>query len=131
RAKLGAENRTAQIEENETENNQVRTESAIGGWTSIEPKRTIGFWFRNYHANIAVTNGVGPMIIDVPVIPAGAIYAQAKNPDGSQANDLLFSVIELKASPSRETQGSLSGGINSTTTKYVSGALPLGGTYLV
>jgi hypothetical protein len=124
----------------EIQNSEVRAEIAIGGRTSIQPKRMIGYWFdhagsRGSLLSIEVTNGVGPMVIEIPLVPAGAIYAKVHNADGSPAGGLLFGVRELKRAPGRDQGGSLQsdgdGFSDGTPRKWVSGPLPLGGTYQV
>ncbi len=131
---------TAHIEEKQITNGEVRVQIAIGGQTSIEPKRMIGFWFDRFGNNgsllsIPVTNGPGPMVIDIPVIPAGAIYAKPLNADGSPAGGLMFGIDELKRSPLRSASGLLGGDSDgysdNAPRKWVSGPLPLGGTYRV
>jgi beta-lactamase regulating signal transducer with metallopeptidase domain len=125
----------SRMEEKEITNGEVKVEIPIGYRTSIEPKRMVGYWFSRFSPgnlhSIEVTNGTGPMLIEIPTIAAGAIYAQARNPDGNPARNIYFSVVELTPSPQRGSHGSLDGGVNSTTTKWVSGPLPLGGTYQV
>ncbi len=87
--------------------------------------------------NVKVNDGAGPLVISVPVIPAGAIYAQARKADGSLAGNVSFTVAEVKRSPLAKPEGfpttpssdgwSPDGGPR----KYVASPLPLGGTYLV
>jgi beta-lactamase regulating signal transducer with metallopeptidase domain/type II secretory pathway component GspD/PulD (secretin) len=121
-------------------NGEVHAQIAIGGRTSIEPKRMVGYWFNRAGINgnllsIVVTNGVGPMLIDIPLIPAGAIYAKVRNADGTPAGGLFFGVTELKRAPGRD-QNSLDGSMSDTISdnaprQWVSGPLPLGGKYQI
>ncbi|MGN6642731.1 MAG: carboxypeptidase regulatory-like domain-containing protein, partial [Verrucomicrobiota bacterium] len=125
---------TAHSKDLEIKNGEVRAEMPIGGRTSIEPKQTVGYWFKNYFSSIVVSNGAGPMIVEVPVIPAGAIYATARTASGRIAGELSFSVVQLKRSPLRDENTSLGGSDNysgSAARKWVSGPLPLGGTYQI
>jgi beta-lactamase regulating signal transducer with metallopeptidase domain/type II secretory pathway component GspD/PulD (secretin) len=128
-------------------NGEVHVQIAIGGRTSIEPKRMVGYWFNRFgdwtspsgeHGNllaIAVTNGTGPLVIEIPLIPAGAIYARARNADGTPAGGLIFGVSELKRAPDvaqSSLLGSDSDGFSGNAPrKWVSGPLPLGGTYQI
>jgi hypothetical protein len=85
--------------------------------------------------SIEVTNGPGPQVIEIPLVPAGAIYAKARNADGTPAGGLMFGVSELKRAPNVD-KASLFGGGNDNRSddaprKWVSGPLPLGGTYQV
>ena len=96
---------TAHDQELEITNGEVRAQIPIGGFTGLSLKQTIGYWF-NQIFRITVTNGAGPMIVDVPLVPAGAIYATARNADGTPAGGLFFSVVEVKRSAQRP-EGSL------------------------
>ena len=127
---------SATLKKVEVQNGEVRLKMPVGGHTGIGPDRTVGYWFKEDLAGYLVTNGTGPMVIDIPVIPAGAIYARAFNADGSPAAGLLFTVDELKRSPLlKEAPGRFDDGDSFTSgegpRRYVSGPLPLGGTYQV
>ena len=131
---------TAHMQEMEITNGEVRVPIAIGGRTSLEPKRMVGYWFnsageRGSLLSIQVTNGTGPIVIEIPLVPAGAIYAQARNADGTPAGGLGFGVNELKRSPGRDDSSLLDRGGDSYDStaprKWISGPLPLGGTYQI
>jgi len=131
---------TAHYQELEITNGEARAQIAIGGRTAIEAKHMIGYWFNHWGVNgnllsIAVTNGPGPMVIEIPLVPAGAIYAKARNVDGTPAGGLFFGVTELKRAPGRDDSGSLeNGGDGFSGTgprQWVSGPLPLGGRYQI
>ncbi len=121
-------------------NSQVRLNIPIGSRTQIEPKRMVGYWFDHWNIGrdkalwIEVTNGPGPLVVDIPLIPAGAIYAKARNTDGTLAGGLLFGVTEIKRAPGRG-DSTLDGGSDSNSgtapRQWVSGPLPLGGTYQI
>jgi 5-hydroxyisourate hydrolase-like protein (transthyretin family) len=144
---LDPKHRTAHSQEMEIINGEVRVPIAIGGNTSIEPRRMIGFTFNrggkwtsadgetgNWLGNIPVVSNAAPLVIDIPLISAGAIYAHARNADGTPAGGLFFGVDELKKAPGRD-QNSLDSGSDSfsdnSPRKWVSGPLPLGGTYQI
>ena len=116
-------------------NGEVRTDIPVGGRTFISPKRTVGYWFKRDYAGIIVTNGAGPLLVDIPVVPAGAIYARVKNADGTPAGGLFFSVEELKRSPQRDAGSPLTdnqdNGDNDAPRQWVSGPLPLDGKYQI
>jgi hypothetical protein len=128
--------------EMEITNGEVRAEIAIGGQTSIEMKRMVGYWFNHWTIGnnggmwIQVTNGTGPLVIEIPLLPAGAIYAKARNADGTPAGGLMFGVSELKRAPGRDNNNNVIDGggdgySDNAPRKWVSGPLPLGGTYQV
>jgi len=131
---------TAHWAEMEISNSEARAEIVIGGATTVEPKRLVGYWFDRWgkhldHMSIQVTNGIGPMVVKIPLVPAGAIFASARNADGTPAGDILFGLVELKKAPGRSESTALDSGgdgySGGSTRKWVSGPLPLGGTYQV
>jgi hypothetical protein len=133
---------TAHNAEMTISNSEVRAEIPIGGRTSIEPAHMVGYWFSRSARvdggnllSIEVTDGVGPLVINIPVLPAGAIFAKALNADGSPAGGLFFGLTELKRAPGQDDSNgpdSGSDGFSDTTPRtWVSGPLPLGGTYQV
>jgi len=96
-------------------------------------KNTVGYWFPSGFNWTNVAAGNGPQVIDVPVIPAGVIAAHARNADGTPAGGLMFSILVLKPSPAAgggfnnyDRSDSYSG---NGPRQYVTGPLPLGGTY--
>jgi beta-lactamase regulating signal transducer with metallopeptidase domain len=133
---LDPKNRSAHTREIEITNGEVRAEIAIGGWTDVEPRHVAGYWFHStIGSRLVVTNGAGPMLVEIPLLPAGAIYTRARNADGTPAGGLFFGVRELKPAPGR-AEGSSFGGNNdslsgSAPRKWASGPLPLGGVYEV
>ena len=137
---LNKRHRTAHVQEMELTQGEVRVQIAIGGSTSIEPRHMIGYWFNRAGKSgsllsIDVTNGVGPMVFEIPLVPAGAIYARARNADATPAGGLFFGVHELKRAPGRSNSSSLETGGDSISgmgpRKWASGPLPLGGVYQV
>ena len=143
---LDKNNRTAHIQEMQITNGEVHVQIAVGGRTSIESKHMVGYWFNragNWTSStgesgdwlsIEVRSNSAPLVIDIPLIPAGAIYAKARNADGTPASGLLFGVSELKRAPGRDQNSLDSGGdgfSDNAPRQWVSGPLPLGGTYQI
>jgi type II secretory pathway component GspD/PulD (secretin)/tetratricopeptide (TPR) repeat protein len=131
---------TAHSVELEITNGEVRAEIAIGGRTSIEAKHMVGYWFNRFGErgsllSIEVTNGTGPLVIEIPLVPAGAIYAKARNDDGTPAGGLMFGLSELERAlgvdKSSLIGGDSDGFSGDAPRKWVSGPLPLGGTYQI
>jgi beta-lactamase regulating signal transducer with metallopeptidase domain/type II secretory pathway component GspD/PulD (secretin) len=126
-------------------NGEVRVKIPFGYSTDIEPERMVGYMFnrtgewrspsgeRGDWMNIQVGSNAAPLVIEIPLLPAGAIYARAKNADGSAAGGLFFGVREVKKAPGRDQNGLNDGDSVSGTAprQWVSGALPLGGTYQI
>jgi hypothetical protein len=121
----------------EITNGEMRTEIAIGGRTGIRGmKHMVGYWFERFGLmSIEVTNGPGPQVVEIPLVPAGAIYAKARNADGTPAGGLMFGVSELKRAPGVDKSSLFIGDSDNMSDdaprKWVSGPLPLGGTYQV
>jgi hypothetical protein len=132
---------TAHDMDMELTNGEVHAVMPIGGGTGVEARRMVGYWFsRDAVRWVPVTNGPGPMVIEIPLLPAGALYASARMTDGTPADEVFFGVGELKRAPGRDDQygfdldnpnpGS-TGTAFSAPRKWISGPLPLGGTYQV
>jgi uncharacterized GH25 family protein len=138
---LDPKNLTAHNVDMEITNGEVRVEMPVGGRASIEPKRMMGYWFNHWKVGndsqmfIDVTKGTGPLVVEIPVVPAGAIYAKARNADGTPAGGLLFGLSELKRAPGRDDSSMLDGGSDGFSDNaprhWASSALPLGGTYQI
>jgi hypothetical protein len=137
---LEKQSNTAHSVQIEITNGEARAEIEIGGGASIAASRLVGYWFdrivqRGSLLSIAVTNGPGPQVIEIPLVPAGAIYAKARNADGTPAGGSMFGASEVKRAPGVD-KSSLLGGDNDgfsgdAPRQWVSGPLPLGGTYQI
>ena len=132
----GREPHTAISKDIEIQNGEVSFDVPVGREFGFMPARTIGYWFEQ-QMNVSVTNGPGPLVLSVPVIPAGAIYAQARKADGTVSSDVGFLVAELKRAPSAKgatwptVQNSDSWSTGAEPRKFVASPLPLGGTYRI
>ena len=131
----GSDPYTAARKEMEIENGQVVFEAPVGQFFSFEPARTVGYWFAG-KTRVDIADEAGPRVVKVPVIPAGAIYAQARREDGALAGNVGFSVRELKRSPSVTEAAFTTPAADSWSShggprRYVASPLPLGGTYVV
>lgn len=131
---------TAHYAELQITNSEARTQITVGGNTSVEPNHMVGFWFDRAADNgkyfiISVTNGSGPMVIEIPVVPAGAIYARALNTNNSPAGGMFCGVDVLKPAHGLDKNSALwgqtDGFSDDAPRQWTSGPLPLGGTYQV
>jgi hypothetical protein len=114
------------------QNGAVVVKVPVGADIEYAPgQSTLGYWFESGRTN--VTAGRGPLLIEVPVIPAGVITARARNADGSPAGDLFFSVKGLKSAPGVKNREANYGGGDTRSDNaprtYLSPPLPLDGTY--
>ncbi len=93
-------------------------------------KRPVGYWFKksNY---IDVTAGTEPMVIDVPVYPAGAIYGKIIRADGTQAKKARASLVTVKRPDSFDHSFGNMLSNRVTLGTYNATPLPLGGTYAI
>ena len=114
-------------------NGEVHYDTTVGDELTVEPAHTVGFWFGSQ--SVKITEGSDAQIVTIPTVPAGAIYAEAQEPDGSVASDVLFSVDVMKPSPLQPQNASLGTSSGDGTTgsprHYVATPLPLGGTYRI
>jgi len=117
---------------------EARLELPVGApFIEFAPdRRTMGYWFERIFMATNIPDGDSPMVIEVPVIPAGIIIARARNTDGTPAENLLFSVDVLKPSPLVEKPNALydfndSFSDNEGPRQFISPPMPLGGTYRV
>lgn len=131
----GKEPHTATRKEIEIRNGEVSFEVLVGRHFGYELAHTIGYWFEQQY-NMVVTNGPGPLRLEVPVVPAGAIYAQARQVDGTIAGNVSFSVRELKKSPLAKTGWPTTPSCDNWSPDggprhYIASPLPLEGIYFV
>ena len=114
----------------------VEFEVPTGTFVEVAPSRTtLGFWFepRTEHN---VSPAADPLVLELPVIPAGIIQARARDSQGEPMSDLSFSVQQLKPSPLLKNPAVTldigdSWSANDGPRNYLSPPLPLGGTYLI
>jgi beta-lactamase regulating signal transducer with metallopeptidase domain/protocatechuate 3,4-dioxygenase beta subunit len=124
---------TAVDKELEIQNGEVHFEALTGRAFSIEPAQTVGFWFERQF-NLKILAGTGAQVISIPTITAGAIYAEARDTDGSVSRDIMFSVREEKRSPLVPGNSfTVPNGDSYTSGEgprhFVASPLPLDGTY--
>jgi hypothetical protein len=75
-------------------------------------------------------------VVEVPVLPAGAIHGSVLNPDGSAASGFMLSVIETESAPGKPPGGLGEVGKDSSNSheapaRFIAQPLPLGGKYLL
>ena len=98
---------------------------------------TIGYWFKE-SSEIKVDDGTEPLVIQVPAIPAGMIFGQVYEEDGSPAGSTMVSYNMPEKSPLLgedthflEVDGKNSSSDSESETKYSINPLPLGGVYRI
>ncbi len=111
-------------------NSEARIEVPVPTRVRYETGRLIGYWVEE-KSNIEVTKGDEPLIVDIPAMPAGAIYGQVLNPDGSPCKQFNLSVIVIeKPAHWRDKPLHLDMVRNEGEAgKYIASPLPIGGRY--
>ncbi|MCF7974770.1 MAG: carboxypeptidase regulatory-like domain-containing protein [Phycisphaerae bacterium] len=119
-----------------TDNRASFTNSAPGQFRySLDPYKELplGYWFEK-SKYIDVTPGTEPMVINVPVYPAGALYGKILRPDGTLAKEANVSLRVIETPAVIKNVGfSLSNIVSNRTSlgTYNATPLPLGGTYAI
>jgi hypothetical protein len=118
------------------EDGQVRVEVAAPGRLGVRHSSMIGYYINRENRYFQIPAGEGPFEVLVPVIPAGSIYGEIFEHDGSKASNVLISPVEVKISPlkgkgSLDVEGKSSASQHEEQAKFVISPLPLGGEYVV
>jgi hypothetical protein len=118
------------------EDGQVGVEVAAPGRLHVEHRGMIGYYIKWKDEDFEIPDGEGPFEVLVPVIPAGSIYGEVSERDGTKASYVLVSPVEVKSSPlkgqgSLNVEGKNSAGPHEEHAKFVISPLPLGGEYVV
>lgn len=108
------------------EDGQVRYDVPVPGKIAYQMDKTIGYWVKDVH-EIAVPDGDGPFVVDVPVVPAGTIHGVVRE---APANFSL-SVLVAKQSPNVDTPFVEVRPEIDERGAFTCGSLPIGGTYVI
>jgi beta-lactamase regulating signal transducer with metallopeptidase domain len=106
------------------------------GKVAYENENISGYWFSEKN-EIKIPYEEKPFVLTIPAIPAGLIYGEVFNHDGTKANNVLVSVVAVEKSPLMEDNASLnvkgknSAGPAEQDSKYVISPLPLQGKYVI
>lgn len=116
-------------------NNETRFEAPIGSFPSWFTRGIIGYWAPE-NPSFQVQAGDGPQVIEIPVLPAGAIHGRARAEDGSEASGLLITVVEAKPAPGKQPGplgevGKNTASANEKAAGFIAQPLPLGGEYML
>ena len=117
---------------------ELHLEALVPGKIQVEPKGMLGYWIPSFFEWPKVTAGEEPLVIDVPVYPAGAVQGQVLIIDGLPAVQCGVSVrCKLEISAARSPQGkhlSTSFGFNTKTDsegRFFITPVPIGAESLV
>ena len=116
------------------EDGQVRVEVAAPGSLTIGHKGMIGYYIEWKDRHFQIPAGEGVFEVLVPVIPAGSIYGEILERDGSKASNVMVMPVEVKSSPLKEqgslnVQGKSGASPHEEHAKFIMSPLPLGGEY--
>ena len=95
-----------------------------------------GYWFSE-KSEIKVPYAEDPFVITIPAIPAGSIYGEVFEADGSKADNVLVAVVAVEKSPLMgespflHVEGKSTASKGEPDARYVISPLPLGGKYVV
>ncbi|MHC4297319.1 MAG: M56 family metallopeptidase [Planctomycetota bacterium] len=94
--------------------------------------RIAGYWFEQRYG-IEIPPGDGPYFVNVPLHPAGAIYGQVLEADGTPAKEVNLHLMVIEKSPVMERAflNDVFGHDKSELGKFNASPLPLGGEYMV
>ena len=120
----------------EIANGKAEAEIVAPGKISYEVADTIGYWFKEVNG-MKVDDGTEPLVIQVPTVPAGMIFGQVFEEDGTPAGNTMVSCKIVKKSPLLDEKthysvtdlGKNSSSDTETETKYTAAPLPLEGVY--
>jgi beta-lactamase regulating signal transducer with metallopeptidase domain len=121
-----------QAERLELEHGRVELEVEAPGSVYYRPEDLVGYWFKA--ASVEVEASEGPAELEIPLVPAGAIYGQVLNPDGTPASaGISISAVPVSKPPELEHEAGLD---RHNVRVDVEGRffvtpLPLGGTWRV
>ena len=95
-----------------------------------------GYWFSE-KSEIQVPYAEDSFVITIPAVPAGSIYGEVFEADGSKADNVLVAVVAVEKSPLMgkspflNVEGKSTASEGEPDARYVISPLPLGGKYVV
>lgn len=117
-------------------NGQGQLEIPTPGKVAYNNSGIAGYWFGE-KSGIEVPFAEEPFVLTIPAVPAGSIYGEVFEYDGSKTNNVLVGVVAAEKSPlmgespSLNVDGKNSAGDSELDARYVISPLPLRGTYVV
>jgi hypothetical protein len=127
---------TYKNEEIAIENGQGRLRIPTPGKVGYDNAGIPGYWFGE-ESGIRVPYAKEPYVLTIRSVPAGSIYGEVFEHDGSKADNILVGVVAVEKSPlmgdvpGLDVEGKNSASEDELDTKYVISPLPLGGKYVV
>lgn len=118
------------------ENGQGRLRIPTPGKVAYDNSGIAGYWFGK-KSGIEVPFAEEPFVLTISAVPAGSIYGEVFEHDGSKADNVLVGVVAVEKSPLMgdvpflDVEGKNSTSEGELDTKYVISPLPLGGKYVV
>ena len=103
------------------------------GLQHYEGDRLAGYWIAPKHG-VAVPAGDGPLVVRVPAHPAGAIYGEVVQADGSRAEDVTVNLRAVRKAPAMEHVHQVSDVVGldrKPDGRFSASPLPFGGSYAI
>jgi hypothetical protein len=118
------------------ENGYGRIEIPTPGKVAYDNSGIAGYWF-DEKSEIKIPYAEDPCTITITAVPAGSIYGEVFEHDGSKAKNVLVGIVVSKKSPLMgespflDVDGKNSAGDSDIDARYVISPLPLGGKYVI
>lgn len=112
------------------ENGAVRYELPVPGKVGYDIGELAGYWIE-HTMQIDVPAGDGPLVVSIPVVPAGALHGSVLEPDGSPAPSMAVSLVQVERSPLLGNRSTSIQPFNARdgSGKFLLSPIPLGGRY--
>lgn len=118
------------------ENGRGRFEIPTPGKVAYDNSGIAGYWF-DEKSEIKIPYAEDPCTITITTVPAGTIYGEVFEHDGSKAKNVLVGIAVIEKSPLMgespflDVDGKNSAGDSDIDARYVISPLPLGGKYVI
>jgi len=118
------------------EDGQGKLEIPTPGKVAYDNSGIAGYWFEE-KSGIKIPYAIDPCTITIKAVPAGSIYGEVFEHDGSKAKNVLVGVAVVGKSPLMgespflNVEGKNSASNSDLDTRYVISPLPLDGTYAI
>ncbi|MBN2579258.1 MAG: hypothetical protein JXB10_09730 [Pirellulales bacterium] len=115
------------------ENGEARLEAYAPGTLHCSPDELLGYWFAEYpDGKKEIEPGEGPQVIEIPLVPAGAITGQVLDADGAPVTEGIEIGVNYVRKTAQFTSSGNFGNIKTTGQgKFFVSPLPLDGMYFV
>lgn len=114
----------------EPEGPEVRAEMLLGSRVFYDGSKLLGYWVKN-RSGIDVPPGEEPLRVEIPMLPAGAIYGRVVESDGSPVQGGRVHLVTVDKPPELEFSPMDSVAIERNDGRFMLSPIPLAGRYRV